>query len=316
VCIVLVLAIGGISYYKHQKRMEVKEEQRVEQLNQEAKTIEKSVDQGEYTKTSTLLKNPKIGEIQPYSQYDFHLIKDELKSAIQLQNLFNKGEYKEYLSQYNLNPIQESHLDSYAKDHYVTSVSELLKNGSNQEKMALGDLINYEYLSLGDANKIREEITIASAIEYYNEGNLEEITYITADPESEGTVVEGIYHVVEAKLSQQQGAPADTISLDLVKVPEFATLPEPFNSVYVKLMNQYEDTEDFEIAKQVVEESEAKEGLPSRPAIGMTADEVRSIWGIPTDVNRTETVNGVSEQWVYTNGYVYLDNGVVTAIQD
>jgi hypothetical protein len=136
VCIVLVLAIGGISYYKHQKRMEVKEEQRVEQLNQEAKTIEKSVDQGEYTKTSTLLKNPKIGEIQPYSQYDFHLIKDELKSAIQLQNLFNKGEYKEYLSQYNLNPIQESHLDSYAKEHYVTSVSELLKNGSNQEKMA------------------------------------------------------------------------------------------------------------------------------------------------------------------------------------
>lgn len=54
------------------------------------------------------------------------------------------------------------------------------------------------------------------------------------------------------------------------------------------------------------------------PEIGMTAEEVEnSSWGKPNHVNRTTTANNVSEQWVYGSGrYVYLDNGVVTAIQD
>jgi len=51
--------------------------------------------------------------------------------------------------------------------------------------------------------------------------------------------------------------------------------------------------------------------------IGMTANEVRaSSWGAPKDINRTTTVNGVREQWVYSGGYLYLTNGVVTAIQN
>lgn len=54
------------------------------------------------------------------------------------------------------------------------------------------------------------------------------------------------------------------------------------------------------------------------PLIGMTADEVlASTWGEPEKINRTTTVYGVSEQWVYSgNRYVYLDNGIVTAIQE
>lgn len=54
------------------------------------------------------------------------------------------------------------------------------------------------------------------------------------------------------------------------------------------------------------------------PSIGMTADEVKlSTWGEPTTINRTTTEYGVSEQWVYgTKGYIYLENGIVTAIQD
>ncbi|WP_018887772.1 zinc-ribbon domain-containing protein [Paenibacillus massiliensis] len=57
------------------------------------------------------------------------------------------------------------------------------------------------------------------------------------------------------------------------------------------------------------------------PAIGMTASEVReSSWGEPSDINRTTTSFGVSEQWVYSNysGYrfIYLDDGIVTSIQE
>ena len=68
--------------------------------------------------------------------------------------------------------------------------------------------------------------------------------------------------------------------------------------------------------------------LEERPAIGMTADELRLAIGSPTDVNRTVTASHVHEQWVYeTRGiiapirvtrtfFVYLDDGVVTAWQD
>lgn len=50
----------------------------------------------------------------------------------------------------------------------------------------------------------------------------------------------------------------------------------------------------------------------------MTAEEVRqSTWGEPDDINKTTTKYGVSEQWVYGGGkYIYLDDGVVTAIQE
>lgn len=54
------------------------------------------------------------------------------------------------------------------------------------------------------------------------------------------------------------------------------------------------------------------------PSIGMTAEEVcNSTWGEPNKINKTTTEYGTSEQWVYGGGrYIYLDDGIVTAIQE
>lgn len=54
------------------------------------------------------------------------------------------------------------------------------------------------------------------------------------------------------------------------------------------------------------------------PKIGMTSNEVlNSKWGKPEKINRTTTAYGISEQWVYNSSrYVYLKDGIVTAIQD
>ena len=49
--------------------------------------------------------------------------------------------------------------------------------------------------------------------------------------------------------------------------------------------------------------------------IGMIAQEVRLSWGNPKDINVSEGVWGVHEQWVYEDKYVYFENGKVTAIQ-
>ena len=50
--------------------------------------------------------------------------------------------------------------------------------------------------------------------------------------------------------------------------------------------------------------------------IGANKRSVINEWGNPTKINKTETVNGVREQWVYDKGYVYFTNGEVDAIQN
>lgn len=58
----------------------------------------------------------------------------------------------------------------------------------------------------------------------------------------------------------------------------------------------------------------ARGGVP----IGMTASQVRaSNWGKPQKINRSSGSYGIHEQWVYGgNNYLYLQNGVVTSIQN
>lgn len=68
-------------------------------------------------------------------------------------------------------------------------------------------------------------------------------------------------------------------------------------------------------------ENEAINSSPYSPDIGMTADEIRnSTWGEPYEINKTTTKYGVSEQWVYKYysdyRYIYLDDGIVTVIQE
>lgn len=61
-----------------------------------------------------------------------------------------------------------------------------------------------------------------------------------------------------------------------------------------------------------------KDLIGLNPAIGMTGEQVLiSSWGKPDKINRTTTATGNYEQWVYPNyKYIYLDNGIVTAIQE
>ena len=52
-------------------------------------------------------------------------------------------------------------------------------------------------------------------------------------------------------------------------------------------------------------------------SVGMYAADCFSAWGKPDKINRTTTANGVHEQWIYNgHGYLYIDNGILTAIQE
>lgn len=54
----------------------------------------------------------------------------------------------------------------------------------------------------------------------------------------------------------------------------------------------------------------------SNISIGMTDDEVlKSEWGEPNKINKTESAYGIREQWVYDRGYLYFEDGYLTTIQ-
>lgn len=61
-----------------------------------------------------------------------------------------------------------------------------------------------------------------------------------------------------------------------------------------------------------------KNAIDAKPSIGMTRYAVvLSSWGKPSKINKTTTANVVKEQWVYYgNKYIYLEDDVVSAIQE
>ncbi len=50
--------------------------------------------------------------------------------------------------------------------------------------------------------------------------------------------------------------------------------------------------------------------------VGASSDYATLSWGTPKKINRTNTIGKVSEQWVYDSGYIYVDDGIISAIQN
>lgn len=60
--------------------------------------------------------------------------------------------------------------------------------------------------------------------------------------------------------------------------------------------------------------------MEKRVVVGMTSAQVQTVWGPPTNINRTVTEHNTSEQWVYRQSnmrtnYVHLVDGVVRSFQ-
>jgi hypothetical protein len=55
--------------------------------------------------------------------------------------------------------------------------------------------------------------------------------------------------------------------------------------------------------------------LQGKVKIGMTKEMCKLSWGEPKDINETITSGKKSEQWVYSDNYLYFDNGILTVIQ-
>lgn len=94
-------------------------------------------------------------------------------------------------------------------------------------------------------------------------------------------------------------------------------IPTEYREYYSELIkNEKNDYDDKKIINVEVNDEVKYKDIP--PAIGITREQLKlTSWGLPEDINKTSTEHGVSEQWVYGDGkYVYIDDGIVTAIQE
>ena len=79
----------------------------------------------------------------------------------------------------------------------------------------------------------------------------------------------------------------------------------------------FDELTSQQLAEQAEQYQQPQQPEKEDPHIGMTADEVRnSTWGSPREINRTTSIYGTREQWVYRKGYIYFEDGIVTTIQE
>lgn len=90
-----------------------------------------------------------------------------------------------------------------------------------------------------------------------------------------------------------------------------------FRYADIDASNNYHLSSSLKTDKILKRESVISEEIKN-PLVGMTADEVKqSTWGEPEKINKSTYSWGTSEQWCYSGyRYVYLDNGIVTSIQE
>jgi hypothetical protein len=55
--------------------------------------------------------------------------------------------------------------------------------------------------------------------------------------------------------------------------------------------------------------------LEGKCKIGMSKEMCRLSWGEPKDINETITTSSKTEQWVYSDNYLYFENGILKTIQ-
>jgi hypothetical protein len=84
------------------------------------------------------------------------------------------------------------------------------------------------------------------------------------------------------------------------------------------LVTRQEDARSWQVVRQENAQQQARftELIQQhRLAVGMTANQVRESIGEPSRINRTVGRKSISEEWVYRETYLYLDDGVLSSFK-
>jgi hypothetical protein len=303
--ILLTLIIGGISYTNYQEQ----------KLKKEAELLDKSI-MNDYKTVSKILENTDINKLQPYSDTDLNQLKSNYDLAVHYQSLYEKGNYKQFIIDFKTKHFTTNPYYSFGDEYYFKSLHGFIKDDYKKitELSTLVDLDEIPIPLNKEEEKIVGEITVARCSVDYDKNDLDSCIKVLKE-NNWNDETNDILNLVYAMQSERTGKIDDMFFQHLAEVKS-NELPSPFNEELEKLWNKYKGTEEY---RKALEERNFNfdEPIIKRPEIGMTSNEVIEIWGNPIDINRTETKYGVSEQWVFLgNKYVYIEDGIVTAIQD
>lgn len=222
------------------------------------------------------------------------------------EDYLNKGLYWEAVQSYKY----VSELDKPRYNSVQSRIDECNKKEQEQQSKEKEEIVKKEVVPLLDKGKSKEADDILLNI----------YMYMIEDDEVEVAInayIDAKYEYEREKDNRYGGFYGTKLQLAYID-PNYDRVYSTKIKQYVhKIMNDEEWASmhaEYHARMDKIEENLNK----PEPAIGMTAEEVRnSRWGSPSKINTTITKYGTSEQWVYSNyKYVYLENGVVTAIQE
>ena len=192
-------------------------------------------------------------------------------------------------------------------------------------------------------NQIDLQRTYSAAVTRFDSGQFEEAKEAFSDIEwykDSEEMIKKCEERIEEEINEEKYQNILSVYKRMSSVTEEEFNPAIIDAAYLSSIS-YKDSDTiyasmqrrqtaFEKEKREAEAEREKEQEQERlqelrrtePYIGMTAEDAkRSAWGYPDEINRTTTQYGTSEQWVYEgyqydNKYLYLDDGIVTAIQE
>lgn len=93
------------------------------------------------------------------------------------------------------------------------------------------------------------------------------------------------------------------------------SLGEKVADLYDRAINMAYTLKEVSNYKKKFGQENFEKILQGKVKIGMTKEMCKLSWGTPNSINKTITSGKNTEQWVYSDNYLYFDNGRLTAIQ-
>lgn len=256
-------------------------------------------------------KSLESGDLQSISDHDVLLTYIAARYDYDTQKKNGKIVYEAILKE--LNTID---LDTYSGKYKEEIVA--FKNSFNEERLSHYDNVEKQQQQKWiEDQKLQDESERKEIERALKNNDFNKISEMTLFGKYNREDYAALYNYANARL--QQGKDNDLMIFYLNEIPPnysgYASDVIMKFKLSLKSKGAWEQmyNEQQQLLKVIDKEKEVYE-----PQIGMTGDEVRhSSWGEPEDINKTTTKYSVSEQWVYDDfKYIYLEDGIVTAIQE
>ena len=128
----------------------------------------------------------------------------------------------------------------------------------------------------------------------------------------------GLFVLEDSVLARKKRYELETAKKDSIDIIYYKSIKKKYGNSYAAFYMElsYFQKETFRKAAAKWGPSVAKDISEGYVRIGWNKEKCLMSWGKPKDINKSIGSWGVHEQWCYSSGYLYFENGKLTSIQD